>query len=77
MSEAKGPVSPARRQFIFTWLGLAWAAFAAATVAALSTVLRFLFPNVLFEPKTSFKAGSPDEYEVGLVDERWKNKWCC
>ena len=69
------PVSPERRQFIFTWLGLAWTSFALATVAALSTVLRFMFPNVLFEPKMSFKAGKPDDYEVGQVDERWKNKY--
>ncbi len=72
---AGGPASPARRQFIFTWLGLAWVAFAAATVAALSTVLRFMFPNVLFEPKMAFKAGFPDDYEVGKVDERWKDKY--
>lgn len=72
---AGGPASPARRQFIFTWLGLAWVAFTAATVAALSTVLRFMFPNVLFEPKTAFKAGIPDDYEEGKVDERWKDKY--
>jgi cytochrome b6-f complex iron-sulfur subunit len=72
---AGAPASPARRQFLFTWLGLAWMAFAAATVAALATVLRFMFPNVLFEPKTTFKAGMPDEYEVGKVDERWKEKF--
>ncbi len=70
-----GIQSPERRHFIFTWLGLAWAAFAAATVAALSTVLRFMFPNVLFEPKMSFKAGSPDEFEIGKVDLRWKDKY--
>ena len=68
-------VSMERRHFIFTWLGLAWTAFALATTAALSTTLRFLFPNVLFEPKTSFKAGVPDSYEVGKVDERWKEKY--
>lgn len=70
-----GPESPERRKFIFSWLALAWAAFAAATAVALSTVLRFLFPNVLFEPKMSFKAGKPDDYEVGIVDERWKDKF--
>jgi cytochrome b6-f complex iron-sulfur subunit len=70
-----GPVSPGRRHFIFTWLGLAWAAFTAATIAALSTVLRFMFPNVLFEPKMSFIAGSPEDYEAGKVDERWKEKY--
>ena len=70
-----GPASPARRHFIFTWLGLAWTAFAVATGAALSTTLRFMFPNVLFEPKQSFKAGFPDSYETGKVDERWKEKY--
>lgn len=72
---AAGPASPARRHFIFTWLGLAWAAFVMATGAALSTVVRFLYPNVLFEPKASFKAGKPDDYELGKVDERWKDKY--
>jgi cytochrome b6-f complex iron-sulfur subunit len=41
----------------------------------LSIVLRFLFPNVVFEPPTSFKAGFPNDYEVGVVDERWKEKF--
>ncbi len=69
------PASPERRHFIFTWLGLAWTAFAIATASALSTVLRFMFPNVLFEPKSSFTAGFPDSYELGKVDERWKDKY--
>ena len=69
------PASPARRKFIFSWLAFAWAAFAAATAVALSTVLRFMFPNVLFEPKSSFKAGVPDDYDIGVVDIRWKVKY--
>jgi cytochrome b6-f complex iron-sulfur subunit len=63
-----------RRQFL-SWLALAWGAFAAATAGALSLVLRYLFPNVLFEPQTSFKAGFPEDYEAGVVDERWKEKY--
>lgn len=70
---APAPKSPARRQF-FSWLALAWAAFAAATLGALSIVGRFLFPNVLFEPKDTFKIGFPEEYEIG-VDNRWKAKY--
>lgn len=62
-----------RRQF-FSWFTLAWVSFTAATLGALSLVLRFMFPNVLFEPKMSFKAGFPDDYEMG-VDERWKEKY--
>lgn len=69
------PASPERRHFIFTWLGFAWTAFAVATGSALATTLRFLFPNVLFEPNPTFKAGLPDTYEVAKVDERWKEKY--
>ncbi len=69
------PASPERRQFIITWLGFAWMVFAAATVSALSTCLRFLFPNVLFEPKTAFKIGRPDTYELDKVDTRWEDKF--
>ena len=43
---------------------------------ALTTVfVRFLFPNVLFEPVQKFKAGLPGDYSVGEVDERWKDKY--
>ena len=63
-----------RRRFL-SWVGLAWVSFAAATTGALSIVARFLFPNVLFEPPTTFKAGYPSDYEIGVVDERWKEKF--
>ena len=66
--------SPGRRQFL-SWFTLAWISFVAATSGALALVLRFMFPNVLFEPKSTFKAGFPDDYEVGRVDERWKDKY--
>ena len=63
-----------RRNFL-SWFGLAWVSFGAATGGALSLVLRYLFPNVVFEPPTSFKAGFPADYEIGKVDERWKEKF--
>ena len=66
--------SPSRRQFL-SWFAVAWVSFVAATGGALALCLRFMFPNVLFEPKSTFKAGMPDEYEVGQVDERWKDKY--
>ena len=37
-------------------------------------ILRFMFPNVLFEPPQTFKIGFPDEYKVDEVDLRWKKK---
>ncbi|MBI4432407.1 MAG: ubiquinol-cytochrome c reductase iron-sulfur subunit [Candidatus Omnitrophica bacterium] len=69
-----GPQKIDRRTFL-SWTGVAWVSFAAATTGALSIVLRYLFPNVVFEPPTSFKAGFPDDYEIGVVDERWKEKF--
>jgi len=55
------------------WVGLAWAAFTGSMALATGALGRFLFPNVLFEPPSSFKAGFPEEYAMGKVDERWKN----
>ncbi len=34
-------------------------------------MVRQLFPRVLFEPATTFKAGYPNEYIVGEVSEKW------
>jgi len=39
--------------------------------ASLAATVRLLFPRVLFEPPTSFKAGYPNEYIVGEVSEKW------
>ncbi len=62
-----------RRSFI-KWLSLGWIAFAAVLGGYGTMVVRYLFPNVLFEPKQNFLAGFPDEYEVGLVSERFKDQ---
>jgi len=62
-----------RRTFI-KWLSFGWIAFAAVLGGYGTMILRFLFPNVLFEPKQSFKAGYADEYIIGEVSERWKEK---
>jgi cytochrome b6-f complex iron-sulfur subunit len=41
----------------------------------MAQVTRFMFPNIVVEPPLSFKAGFPEEYAVGVVDERWKEKY--
>jgi cytochrome b6-f complex iron-sulfur subunit len=63
-----------RRAFI-SWMGVAWTAFAASMVATASATGRFMFPNVLFEPPATFKAGLPDELQPGKVDERFKQRF--
>ena len=63
-----------RRTFI-KWSAVGWAAFAAVVGGYGSMILRYLFPNVLFEPVQTFRAGFPDEYQTGEVSERWKDKY--
>ncbi len=62
-----------RRTFI-KWLAIGWTAFAAIVAGYGTLMLRFLFPNVLFEPKQSFLAGFPNDYEIGKVSERFKGQ---
>src|SRR5262245_18856841 len=69
---AAKPAMP-RRTFL-SWVTLAWTAFTASMLAALTATGRFMFPNVLFEPPPTFKAGFPTEIQVGQVDERFKQK---
>lgn len=65
----RGDVS--RRGFLSV-LGAGWASFAAASAVGGGAMLRFLMPNVLYEPPQEFKAGFPSEFAVGAVDERFK-----
>jgi len=74
----KDPQAPdgnleSRRSFL-SWMSIAWMAFTASMLAAGTATARFMFPNVLFEPPSTFRAGTPDEYQVGLVDERYKER---
>jgi cytochrome b6-f complex iron-sulfur subunit len=66
--------APTRRSFL-SWMTLAWAAFTASMLAAATATGRFMFPNVLFEPPPTFKAGFPTDIQVGQVDERFKQKF--
>ena len=62
-----------RKGFI-GWLTAGWVAFAAATGGFFTMMIRFLFPNVLFEPPQSFKIGYPEDFTIGAVDIRFKTK---
>lgn len=63
-----------RRGFLST-LGIAWTSFAAACGAGALATTRFMFPNVLFEPPQTFKAGLPDDFLPGTVDNRFKESY--
>ena len=60
------------RRGLFSWAAVAWVAFSAAIGGCMTAFGRFMFPNVLFEPPTSFKVGKPDDFPPGVVDERFK-----
>jgi cytochrome b6-f complex iron-sulfur subunit len=61
-----------RRNFLFTWIGAAWAGLILSCTGMVLGTVRFLFPNVLSEPPSTFKAGPPDAFEEGKVDDRFK-----
>ena len=63
-----------RRGFL-SWLTAGWLAFGALTTGTLIGTVRFLFPNVLFEPPQTFRAGLPEEYTVGNVSTRFKDQF--
>ena len=67
-----------RRQFL-SFAG--WGIFFATIAAALISLIRFLFPIVIFEPSATFKIGKPDDFKtmekankhgVIFVSETWK-----
>ncbi len=72
VAAAGGDVS--RRGFL-SWISAGWLAFAALTTGTLIGTVRFLFPNVLFEPPQMFRAGFPEEYTVGNVSTRFKDQF--
>jgi cytochrome b6-f complex iron-sulfur subunit len=60
-----------RREFL-SWFWLGWITFSVVCGATMTALVRFLFPNVLFEKPAQFRAGLPSEYSLG-VDERFKD----
>ena len=72
---ADGDQSAMDRKGFLNWLTIGWLAFSAATGGFFVVMIRFLFPNVLFEPPQSFKIGYPEEFVPGNVDIRFKKKY--
>jgi cytochrome b6-f complex iron-sulfur subunit len=74
---ARPVAKPGRRFFLFTWIGIGWATMTGALAAMTLGTVRFLYPNVLNEPPSKFKAGFPDNFEENKVTDRYKdqNSW--
>lgn len=77
----RGAAEPAadttRRGFlrVGTWIAAGWVAFTAGMGTLVAMSVRFFFPNVLAEPPSTIKVGSPSDFEKGMVEERWKAEW--
>jgi cytochrome b6-f complex iron-sulfur subunit len=65
-----------RRFFLFSvfgsWIAVAWVTLTASLVGMILGTLRFLVPNVLSEPPSSFKAGDINGFEENKVTDRFK-----
>src|SRR5215472_15210604 len=60
-----------RRDFVGR---LGWSGFGVVTAISLLAFVRSAFPRVLFTPPSTFKAGFPNEYTIGVVIERFKQE---
>jgi cytochrome b6-f complex iron-sulfur subunit len=81
---AKASDKPTRRNFLASsglgivtmffgsWIATAWTTFSLSMLALTLGTVRFMFPNVLSEPPSTFKAGEASGFEEGKVDDRFK-----
>ncbi len=67
--------TPVKRRKFFALVIIGWSVFFGAVAGFLTLMVRFMFPNVLFEPEMTFKVGYPDDYKIRQVDTRWKAKY--
>lgn len=66
--ESSGNLTWTRRSFF----GIGgWVAILACLQAGAVALVTLLFPRVLFEAPTSFKAGQPTDFQVGEVSDRF------
>jgi cytochrome b6-f complex iron-sulfur subunit len=74
---AAPPAGKERRGFLVAFasaFAIAWIAFTGTMTAWLLGSIRFLFPNVLSEPPSKFKAGFPSQFEEGKVTDVFKDR---
>lgn len=67
-----------RRGFLAAMLSawvVSWVTFTVATVLWLLESLRFMIPNLLTEPPSKFKVGTPADFDLGTVSEKFKAQY--
>lgn len=60
---------------ISTPFAAAWTFLTTAAAAFTLALARFMMPNVLVEPPSRFKVGSPSDYPSGVVSTKWKAEY--
>jgi cytochrome b6-f complex iron-sulfur subunit len=73
IEEVRPPMRFSRREVFFAAFA-GWGAFAAAGGIGSLALVRFLFPNVSFEPAQVFKTDLPSQFGANTVDESWKDR---
>ena len=68
---AKKAETEISRRGFFSWAAVAWVGFSAAIGGCVTAFGRFMYPNVLYEPPTSFKVGPPSDFQEDTVDSRF------
>jgi cytochrome b6-f complex iron-sulfur subunit len=52
-----------------------WFGFVSFLVTATLGAIRLMVPRVLYEPPSAFKAGYPEDYIIGEVNEKYKDEY--
>ena len=73
---AKAVAEPVSRRnvllsLVATPFALAWTVMTVTAGVWLLGIARYMFPNVLVEPPSQFKIGSPSDYPSGTVSTKW------
>jgi cytochrome b6-f complex iron-sulfur subunit len=61
------PVNKMRRRIV-------WASVTAFLITCFLMFLRFFLPRAIFEPSSTFRIGSPNDYALG-VDTKWQQQY--
>lgn len=72
---SKGRKTTMERRSFFSWLAVGWIGFVGVTGGFFTIILRYLYPNVLFEPPQSFKIGFADKFAPNSVDISYKKEF--
>ena len=73
-SKPESTPPPETRDWAATRRDMVWYGVFGFLLACLIATLRFFFPRILFEPKTSFRIGYPSDYGFG-VDTRFQQAY--